>query len=525
MIRVTQIKIEVEKDSPSFLLETIAKKLKIKKEDILSYKIQKKSLDARKKPNLYFYYEVDIELKEKIKILKSKTVFKAPKEEYKFTPQGIKKLNHRPIIVGAGPAGLFCAYLLSEYGYNPLIIERGEKIEERVKTVEDFWKNNNLKLNSNVQFGEGGAGTFSDGKLNTMVKDKRFVQKKIFEIFIENGAPEEIMYDYKPHIGTDVLRELIKNMRNKIIEMGGKFRFNTCLTNIIYENNQIKAIEINNEEKVETDVLVLALGHSARDTFEMLYDKKIKMEAKPFAVGVRIEHLQEQINEAQLGKKDIPNIGAANYKLTYKATNGRGVYTFCMCPGGYVINASSEENKLAINGMSNYKRDTKNANSAVIVTISPDDFGTHPLDGINYQRILEEKTYKIGSGKIPVQLYKDFKEKRVSTKYGEVQSITKGQSTFADLNTIFEPEICTSLQEAIEHFGTKIKCFNNDDAILSAVESRTSSPVRITRNEQLESNISGIYPCGEGAGYAGGITSAAIDGVKVFEQIACKYKN
>ena len=527
MIRLRQIKIEIENDNINTLLKKCSNLLKINSKNIISYKIQKKSLDARKKPQLFFLYEIDVEVENESIILEkinNNDIFIAPNEEYRFKPNGEIILKKRPIIVGSGPAGLFCAYMLSENGYKPIIIERGEDIDSRIKSVENFWKSNDLKENSNIQFGEGGAGTFSDGKLNTLVKDKKFIQKKVFEIFVENGAPEEIMYDYKPHIGTDILREVIKNIRNKIIKMGGEFRFNTCLTNIFYENNKLNKIELNNKEIIDTEVLVLAIGHSSRDTFEMLYNKKIDMTAKPFAVGIRIQHLQKDINKSQLGKEEIESIGACNYKLTYKASNNRGVYTFCMCPGGYVVNASSEKGMLVINGMSNYARETNNANSAIIVSITPEDFGNTPLDGIKFQRTLEKKAFEIGKGLIPTQKYVDFKNNIATTRLGKINPIFKGKYTLTNINLIFPEYINKSLIEAIEYFGTKIKGYNADDAIISGVESRTSSPVRIIRNNDLESNIHGLYPCGEGAGYAGGITSAAIDGINVFEKIAIKFK-
>ena len=527
MIRLRQIEINVENDSINELLNKCSKILKINRNDIIDYKIQKKSLDARKKPNLFFIYEIDIKVNDEEKILtriKSKDIFLSPKEEYEFVPTGSEILNSRPVIVGSGPAGLFCAYMLSLYGYKPVVIERGESIDDRINSVEEFFNTNKLNSNSNIQFGEGGAGTFSDGKLNTMVKDKRFIQKKIFEIFIENGAPKEIMYDYKPHIGTDILRKVIKNIRNKIIDMGGEFRFNTCLTNIYVKDNKLEYIEVNNTEIINTDILVLAIGHSARDTFKMLYDNKIQMESKPFAVGIRIQHKQSDINKAQLGKEYIDSIGAVSYKLTYKSKSNRGVYTFCMCPGGYVVNASSEDKHLAINGMSNYKRDTKNANSAIIVTVSKEDFGSHPLDGIEFQRNLEKKAYEIGRGLIPTQKYIDYKNNIETNKLGSIEPIFKGNYTLTNINDIFPSVINESLKEAIDYFGTKINNYDNDDAIISAVESRTSSPVKIIRDDNFQSNILGIYPCGEGAGYAGGITSAAIDGVKVFEKIASKYQ-
>ena len=313
--------------------------------------------------------------------------------------------------------------MLSKEGYNVLLIERGEKVEDRVKTIEEFWNNNKLNENSNVQFGEGGAGTFSDGKLNTLKKDKENRQKEVFKIFVENGAPEEILYDSKPHIGTDILRTVIKNMREKIINFGGTIRYNTCLTNINIENNKIKSIIVNNTEEIETNDLILAIGHSARDTFKMLYDKGIYMEPKPFAVGIRIQHPQKMINESQYGVGvDLP---PASYKLTYQTKEKRGVYSFCMCPGGFVVNASSENNRLAINGMSNYKRNEENANSALIVTVSKDDYGNNPLDGIEFQRKLEEKAFKAGNGVIPIQTYKGFKENKTDN-LGNINPVFKG---------------------------------------------------------------------------------------------------
>ena len=526
MIRVRQIKVNAITNEIYDILDKCANKLKINYADILEYKISKKSLDARHKPELYFIYEIDVKVKNEDKILskiKDKDVFKTPKEEYKYEITGTKKLNNRIVVVGCGPAGLFCAYMLASYGYKPLIIERGKKIDDRIKDVEEFWNTNKLNEESNVLFGEGGAGTFSDGKLNTLVKDKRYMQKKIFEIFVKNGAPEEIMYDYKPHIGTDKLRDVVKNIRNEIISNGGEFRFETKLTNINYKDNKLVSIEVNDNEIINTDVVVLALGHSARDTFSML-NKNLEMTSKPFAIGIRIQHKQSDINRSQLGYDYIDTIGAMNYKLTYKAKNNRGVYTFCMCPGGYVVNSSSEKNMLVINGMSNYKRNTTNSNSAIIVTIGSNDYGDSPLDGIKYQRKLEKKAYEVGEGLIPTQKYIDYKNNNSSTTLGSIDPVFKGKYKLCNINEIFPDYINESLKEAIEYFGSKIENYNIDDAIISAVESRTSSPVRIIRDENLESSIKGIYPCGEGAGYAGGITSSAMDGIKVFENIASKYK-
>ena len=343
--------------------------------------------------------------------------------------------------------------------------------------------------------------------------------KYVLESFVSNGAPEEILYEAKPHIGTDILVEVVKNMREKIISFGGTFRYNTTLTDIEIENNKVKTITLNNTEKENVDNLVLAIGHSARDTFEMLNQKELDLQAKPFAVGVRISHPQSMINHSQYGEasKYLP---PASYKLTYQTKSGRGVYSFCMCPGGYVVNASSEEGRLAVNGMSYSKRDSENANSALIVTVSPKDFGDQPLSGLEFQRSLEENAYKVGNKSIPIQQYLDYKNKKESTTIGEVKPIIKGNYNYGDINKIFPDYINESLVEAIENFGTKIKDYNRDDALLMGVESRTSSPVKIPRDDNYVSKISGIYPCGEGAGYAGGITSAAIDGVKVAEAIA-----
>ena len=527
MIRLRQIRVNIDEDSIENIKRKCAKKLHILESDINNIIIKEQSLDARKKPDLYFSYTVDISVNNEKYLLDRyacNDISLTPIEKYQFNIDGDMKLTSRPIIVGTGPAGLFCGYILAENGYKPILIERGEKVEDRVKTIEDFWKNNELKKNSNVQFGEGGAGTFSDGKLVSQVKDSFYRKKKVFDTFIFCGADEKIDYVNKPHIGTDKLRDIIKNMRNKIIEMGGEFKYNTCLTNLLIQDNKIKSIELNNNIWIDTEVLILAIGHSARDTFKMIYDKKIIMDPKPFAVGIRIQHPQDLINKNQYGIISHPKLGAASYKLTYKSSNGRGVYSFCMCPGGYVVNASSEEGRVAINGMSNNARDSKNANSALIVTITPDDYGKSPLDGIEFQRKLEENAYKLGNGLIPIQLYGDYKNNRVSTKLGNIEPIFKGNYTLSNINDIFPKYINDSLKEGIEYFNRIIKDFSREDAVIAAVESRTSSPVKIYRDENGESNIKGIYPCGEGAGYAGGITSAAIDGIKVAEFVAHKYR-
>ena len=517
MIRIREVKIPIDKDNKKYILKKLSKLLKT---DIDDYKIVKKSIDARVKNNILFVYELDLDLSDKF--INNKNIIKTPNEEYLYVEEGTKKIDSKIYIVGSGPSGLFSAYILSEMGYQVVVLEQGEILEDRVKSVEEFFKTNKLNVLSNIQFGEGGAGTFSDGKLNTLVKDKFNRGKKVFEIFVENGAPEEIMYLQKPHIGTDILREVIVNMRKKIISLGGEFLFNTKLTDIFIEDNKVIGIEVNNSKRITCSLLVLAIGHSARDTFYMLNDKKLEMKAKNFAVGLRIEHPATMINYLQYGPsyKLLP---PASYKLTHQ-TNSRGVYTFCMCPGGFVVNASSEEKHLVVNGMSNHKRDEVNSNSAVVVTVDKNDFGNELFSGLEFQRKLEKEAYHLCNGLIPIQLYRDFKEDRVSTKLGEVIPNTKGEYDFANLRSLFSDSINNSIIEGIESFDKKIKGFGRDDAILSGVESRTSSPIIIKRDDEFESNISGIYPCGEGAGYAGGITTAAIDGIKVAEAIIKKYK-
>ena len=515
MIRIRDIKVNIN--------DNLDDVLKRKYNCIKNYNIVKESLDARKE--IIFVYTVDVEVLDEEKFLKkykSEKIFKTSIEEYNFTITGENIIKSRPIIVGSGPAGLFLGYMLSKYGYRPIIIERGEKIEDRIKTVEEFWETNKLNENSNVQFGEGGAGTFSDGKLNTLVKDKLFRGKKVFEIFVECGAPKEIMYSYKPHIGTDILRNVVINMRNKIISYGGEFRYNTKLTNINIKNNNVYEIEVNNNEIIKCDYLFLAVGHSARDTFKLLNEKGLNMKSKPFAVGLRIEHKQEDINKS-LYKENYDKLGPASYKLTYTTKENRGVYSFCMCPGGYVVNASSEKNRLVVNGMSNYKRDTKVANSALVVSITPKDYGEELFDGMHFQEKLEEQAYKIGNGLIPCQTLKDFIKNKKTSNF-EFEPLTKGNYTSSNLNDLLPKYISDSIKEAIPYFKKQINCFDNDNSILLGIESRTSSPITIIRDEFGESNIKGIYPVGEGAGYSGGITTSAMDALKQAENFSKAYK-
>ena len=522
MIRVSEIKIPIEKDSQEELERKIFHLYPLLKNN--SYQIVKKSIDARDKSNIFYVYQVDFNcLNEENILRKYKKLSKSNVISYHYVGKGEKKLDNSILVVGSGPCGLFCAYKLAKDGYHPIVLERGEEMEKRIQSVENFFQTNKLNSSSNIQFGEGGAGTFSDGKLNTLVKDKSGRMREVFRIFVENGAPEDILYLQNPHIGTDLLRKVIVNIRNKIIEWGGEFHYSSFMSDIIIENNKVKAVEVNYQDIIPCSCLVLAIGHSARDTFSLLAEKNIKMVPKNFAVGVRIMHPQKMISESQYGSK-YNLLPPASYKLVYHATNGRGVYSFCMCPGGYVVNASSEDGLLAINGMSNYKRDAENANSAIVVTVSEKDFSDGLMGGVAFQRMLEEKAYEIGNGVIPIQLLEDFMNDRVSTHFKSVFPVTKGKVSFANLNVLFSKDICDALKEAIPYFGKKIKGFDRGDALLLGVESRTSSPIRILRDEGFEANIKGLYPGGEGAGYAGGITTSAMDGIKIAEKIEDIYQ-
>ena len=529
MLRIGQLKL-APNHSEKELLQKIAKTLRVAEKDVMRYQIRKKSIDARKKPQLYFVYTIDVEVANESQILKKQKgnqVVIAKDNIYQFPAAGTQIMKHRPIIIGSGPAGLFCAYMLAEHGYQPIVYERGASVEERRQDIENFWRTGVLNTQSNVQFGEGGAGTFSDGKLNTGVKDPFGRNRKVLEIFVENGGPEEILYLNKPHIGTDVLINVVRNMRNKIIAWGGEVHFHSQMIDFELEQERLKSLTILTEGKkhiVPAETLVLAIGHSARDTFTMLYKKQIQMSPKAFAVGVRVEHLQEWINDSQYGTENPYELPSADYKVVTNLENGKGVYSFCMCPGGYVVNASSEEGLLAVNGMSYHARDGKNSNSAIIVTVTPEEYGNeHPLSGMCFQRKLEQKAFKVGDGAVPVQRFEDFCLNRTSEKLGEVVPQIKGDYKLANVRQIFTEEIASSIETAIKSFDKQIQRFADKDVILSGVESRTSSPVRIERNESLQIENTGIYPCGEGAGYAGGITSAAIDGIKVAEKICQKF--
>lgn len=524
MIRVSELKLPIEGSQKAFE-KKLAKALHVPVEEIKGYRIFKRSLDARKKDNIHYAYVVDVEVKNEKKLLeknRDKNISKAPDLAYRMM-QGEKMPEKRPVVVGFGPAGMFAGLLLAEMGLHPIILERGGDVDSRKEAVDRFWNTGKLDTENNVQFGEGGAGTFSDGKLTTRIKDPRC--RKVLEEMVDVGAPEEILYDAKPHIGTDLLRGVVKQIREKIISLGGEVRFFAKVTGFEWEGNQVKAVLLQNGERIETDDVVLALGHSARDTFELLYAENFALEQKPFAMGMRIEHPQKMVDEAQYGEA-AHKLPAADYRLTYTTSKGRGVYTFCMCPGGYVVAAASEEGRLAVNGMSEYARDGKNANSALLVQVFPEDFGSdHPLAGMYFQRELEEKAFQAGGSNYtaPVQRVGSFL-KRGTASAAEVEATYRPAVKESDMDEIFPAFMTEALWEALPVMGRKLKGFDREDALLTAVESRSSSPIRILRDETAMSlQKAGVYPAGEGAGYAGGIVSAAVDGIYVAEKIAEKY--
>ncbi len=526
MIRINQLKLSI-KSSEASLRDKIKKALKLNDSTVFDYEIVKKSIDSRKKEQLMYIYSVDVVLKNTnetavVKKLHDNNIMLTDRANYEFP--NVSDSTQRVIIAGSGPAGLFCGLFLARAGFKPVIFERGANVHDRTAIVNAFWETGELDINTNVQFGEGGAGTFSDGKLNTVVKEKAGRIRKVLETFVEFGAPKEILYDSKPHIGTDILRNVVFNIRNEIERLGGSVHFNSTMTDIYTSDGRISGICINNSEDYECDRLVLALGHSARDTFEMLRERGLPMEPKAFAVGMRVEHPQSLINNFAYGTDDTCGLPVPSYKVTAKADNQRGVYSFCMCPGGYVVNASSEPGRTCVNGMSYSKRDSNNANSAIIVTVSPDDFYRDDvLDGMKFQRMLEEKAYIAGKGAVPYQLNEDFARGVPSSAYKSVIPHIKGKYAPSNLREVLPEFICESVIDGMKSFDKMINGFNMPEAVFSGVESRTSSPVRMTRNEYMESiGISGIYPCGEGAGYAGGITSAAVDGIKTAEAIAMK---
>ena len=535
MIRINQLKLSVG-HTKADMKKKAAKMMRIPEDKILSLVPVRQSLDARKKNELLYIYSLNATVSGKegavIKNAKNVNVVLNTEKPYRFPEHGQEPLCHRPVIVGFGPAGMFCGLMLARAGFSPLILERGEDVDSRTQKVEAFWRGGELNPESNVQFGEGGAGTFSDGKLNTLVKDPSGRNKKVLEILAEAGADPSITYINKPHVGTDVLSRVVKNIRQEIIRLGGEIRFGCKLTDFSEAGGRLISVTVSQreeggfyrEETIPAQAVVLAIGHSARDTFRMLSEKSLDLQAKAFAVGRRIQHPQKQINFSQYGVEEPGSLGAASYKLTKQTSSGRGIYSFCMCPGGFVVNASSETGRLAVNGMSNHDRAGTNANSALIVTVTPEDFPSPgPLGGVEFQRRLEEAAFNCGKGKIPVQLYGDFKAGTLSRAFGDVEPAFKGGYSFGNLREVLNPSLTDAMTEGIDSFGRIIDGFDRPDAILAGIESRTSSPVRIPRTPELESAVRGLYPCGEGAGYAGGITSAAMDGIRTAEMIVTRF--
>jgi uncharacterized FAD-dependent dehydrogenase len=533
MIRLANIKIGLGKAADSIaekqaLRDVILSRLKITEKELLDFIIFRKSLDARKKDAITYIYTVDVAVLNEERLLgkyASRGLKAAPKPAFTKLIYGTEKLKERPVAIGMGPAGLFAGLSLAKNGYRPIILERGESVDARTARTSNFWTNGMLDPESNVQFGEGGAGTFSDGKLTTLINDSRC--RTILEEFVQAGAPTDIMYKNKPHLGTDQLKSVVKNIRKKIISLGGEVRFKAKVTDFLIKDGRMDALIINAKERLSSQVVLLAMGHSARDTYEVLQSRGVALSPKPFSIGVRIEHPQESIDRAQYGAAaGYPGLGSAEYKLAYHSPNGRSAYTFCMCPGGYVVAASSEEQGLVTNGMSEYSRNGENANSALLVGVTPSDFPSlHPLAGIEFQRRWERLAYCLGGEnyRAPAQLTGDFLADQDSGCWGSVKPTYKPGVTFARLKDCLPGYVTATLKEAILYFDTLIRGFALPDSILTGVETRSSSPVRINRDENFSANIPGLYPAGEGAGYAGGIMSSAVDGIKAAEKIMTKY--
>lgn len=533
MLRLTEVQLPLD-HSTAALHTAILTKLSITAEELHGYTIFRRSYDARKKSAVILTYTVDVDVQNKAALLKrlsgNKHVMPTPNTDYHFVTSAPASRKSRPVIIGSGPCGLFAGLILAQMGFDPIILERGKAVRERTKDTWGLWRKRILQPESNVQFGEGGAGTFSDGKLWTQIKDPKHYSRKVLTEFVKAGAPQEIMYVSKPHIGTFRLVKMVEQMRASIEALGGEFRFQQKVNDIDIRDGQVRAVILASGETIVTDHVVLAIGHSARDTFQMLYDRGVYVEAKPFSLGFRIEHPQSLIDQCRFGPSaGHPILGAADYKLVHHCSNDRAVYSFCMCPGGTVVAATSEPGRVVTNGMSQYSRNERNANSGIVVGITPADYPGHPLAGIAFQRKWESRAFELGGGNYdaPGQLVGDFLAGRASTTFGCVFPSYKPGVHLGDLNTALPNYAIAAIREALPIFDKQIRNFAMNDAVLTGVETRTSSPVRIKRHDSsLQSlNTIGLFPAGEGAGYAGGIMSAAIDGIRVAEAVALDMVN
>jgi uncharacterized FAD-dependent dehydrogenase len=529
MLRITELKLPLD-HADDELRPALIQRLGIDSAELLDFTLFKRSYDARKKSSeLQFIYTIDFEVRDEAALISrlshDKHVTPSPDVSYKVVGHAPADLAERPLVVGFGPCGIFAGLLLAQMGFKPIILERGTEVRQRTKDTWGLWRKNVLNPESNVQFGEGGAGTFSDGKLYSQIKDPKFHGRKVLHEFVKAGAPEEILYVSKPHIGTFRLTGVVENMRQQIIALGGEVRFEQKVTDLLIEDGQLQGVMLGNGERIDSKHVILALGHSARDTFRMLHGRGVYMEAKPFSVGFRIEHPQGLIDRARLGKyAGHPKLGAADYKLVHHAKNGRSVYSFCMCPGGTVVAATSEPNRVVTNGMSQYSRNERNANSGIVVGITPDeDYPGSPLAGIELQERLESHAYVMGGEnyEAPAQLVGDFIAGKASTQLGGVEPSYKPGVKLTDLADALPAFAIEAIREALPAFDKQIKGFAQHDAILTGIETRTSSPLRITRGADMQSlNVKGLFPAGEGAGYAGGIMSAGVDGIRIAEALA-----